>query len=79
MSVELCALCGGEMEEQLVRVLHERGADGAPVIVDDVSASVCKRCGHRWFSLDVSRELERVYLGSMQPTAKQEVNVYTLK
>jgi hypothetical protein len=58
MNDELCALCGGRLEARVVRVVHERGPDDAPVIVEGVRADVCTRGGHRWFSLEVMRELK---------------------
>lgn len=46
------------LEDRLVTVYRHRG--GQHFIFEKVPARVCKSCGHRYFSLDVVEEMEKL-------------------
>lgn len=56
-----CSRCGGEMEGQIVRFC---ACDGSPpVLIENVPANVCKRCGGQVFSDEVAAVFERIVDG----------------
>lgn len=54
----VCVFCGGEVENHVTRVIIETGDN--IIIVENVPAGVCTRCGEKEFSPEVVRRLEHV-------------------
>ena len=54
----ICVFCGGDVEPRVTRVIEETGDD--ILIIEDVPAGVCLRCGEKEFSPDTVRLLERI-------------------
>jgi len=54
---EFCDSVDG-LENRLVTVYRHRGPEH--FIFEQVSARVCKGCGHRYFAWDVAEEMERL-------------------
>lgn len=72
----ICSLCGGQLEAQRVRVVRERAEQLA--VFENVPAKVCQKCGHRWFGLQVVREMENTLSSMPAPLSTLHVPVYTL-
>jgi YgiT-type zinc finger domain-containing protein len=55
-----CEFCDTEqeLEERLVTVYRQRGEQH--FIFERVPARVCRACGHRYYTLDVVAEMERL-------------------
>jgi YgiT-type zinc finger domain-containing protein len=60
MEQEFCECCGAELSqtEKLVTVYRHR--KGRHFIFQQVPARVCSRCGERYFSAKVVREMDRL-------------------
>ncbi|MDW8241319.1 MAG: YgiT-type zinc finger protein [Acidobacteriota bacterium] len=54
----ICAFCGGDVEQRLTRVIEEIGDE--IIIIEGVPAGVCVRCGEKEFTPDTIRRLERI-------------------
>jgi len=55
-----CHVCGGKVEERLVS--KDIWQDEELVIVKDVPAGVCKKCGERIFISTVAKKLEKIVI-----------------
>lgn len=53
-----CYYCGGEVLEREVDLDFRWG--GSLFIVESVPTGVCQQCGERFFTADVSEELDRL-------------------
>lgn len=47
-----CAFCGGELQNRRVTFTHEQ--DGKYLVVENVPAEVCTRCGEKTYSPQVT-------------------------
>ncbi|HXF05965.1 MAG TPA: YgiT-type zinc finger protein [Blastocatellia bacterium] len=54
----ICAFCGGDVEQRISRVIEEIGDE--IIIIEGVPAGVCVRCGEKEFAPDTIRRLERI-------------------
>lgn len=54
----ICAFCGGDVEQRITRVIEEINDD--IIIIEGVPADVCVRCGEKEFTPDTVRRLERI-------------------
>lgn len=51
-----CYFCRGEVQEQQVDVIRKR--KGQVLIIEDVPALVCQRCGERYYTAGVARAMD---------------------
>lgn len=67
------------MEQKTVQLV-EITQKGQPVIVRDVTAKVCPKCGERVFSKSIAEALLEILTGEREPegTITLELPVYTL-
>lgn len=59
--------CGGEEEPGTIRYVLAKGE--ALIAVDNVPVWVCRRCGEKYFSAEVSRRLEKI-IGEQHPAPR---------
>ena len=50
-----CVFCGGEVKSQKVTFLYDE--EGKYLVVENVPAEVCLRCGEKTYSPETTREL----------------------
>ena len=72
MESDFCEYCNSPLNDvtKLVNVYRLRKKQH--VIFEQVPAQVCSRCGERYFSAEVAREMDRLM---QSPTASQTINV----
>jgi|LGVF01.2.fsa_nt_gb YgiT-type zinc finger domain-containing protein len=68
--MELCSLCGGEMEEKEVEVIKK--AEEKVVVVKDVPAWVCSQCGERYYSIDTVERINELVKGVSKAKVKMQ-------
>ena len=71
----ICSRCGGQMDTQRVTFCVP-AARPQPIIIEDVPAMVCRRCGDEVFSDAVTETFERIRDGGMQPNGQVYSSVY---
>lgn len=54
---DLCDLCGGELEHEKIDL--EVHIQKELIICEDLPADICKQCGEKYFSADVSSKIDR--------------------
>lgn len=54
---DLCDLCGGELEHKKIDL--EVHIQKELIICEDLPADICKQCGEKYFSADVSSKIDR--------------------
>ena len=69
----ICAFCGGDIEQSLVTYVRERNGDF--LVVENVPAGVCQQCGEREYDFEVAARLERIFRGALKPTKHKKVPV----
>ena len=74
---ETCECCGGEIVEK--RVTMHRKIKGSYILIEDVPAGVCKRCGRRYYAANVLKTVEESIRGRRKAQRKVHVPVYSLK
>jgi HTH-type transcriptional regulator/antitoxin MqsA len=79
MRTDFCEYCNAPLEnvEKLVTVYRHRR--GRHFIFETVPARVCGRCGERYFSAIVVREMDRLMHKRSQPKATVSVPVIAMK
>ena len=50
-----CHFCGGDLIEQLTTFLHEQ--DGQVWVIRNVPAYVCRQCGEKEYSQEITRQI----------------------
>lgn len=73
---ECCEHCSGEIVEKCVTVY--RKVHDQYVIIEDVPAGVCARCGMRYFSAEVLKMIETNLMGGVAAAKEVVVPVYSL-
>jgi HTH-type transcriptional regulator/antitoxin MqsA len=73
---ETCEYCGGELVEKLV-TLH-RKVKGKYVLIENVPAGVCRRCGTRNYAANVLKMIEERVRGREKAARQVVVPVYSL-
>ena len=73
---ERCECCGGEIVEK--RVTLHRKVKGNYVLIEDVPAGVCKKCGTRHCAANVLKTIEESIRGRRKAERKVRVPVYSL-
>ena len=69
-----CVFCGGSMVKSKVTFTYEE--DEKHLIIEHVPAEVCKMCGEKMYSPEVTDELLRFARNEFKPARKIEVPVY---
>lgn len=79
MDSDFCEYCNAPIEngDKLVTVYRHR--KGRHFIFERVPARVCARCGERYFSAGVVREMDRLMQKRSQPGPTVSVPVIALK
>lgn len=72
MESDFCEYCNSPLSNitKLVNVYRLRKSQH--IIFEQVPAQVCSRCGERYFSAEVTREMDRLM---QSPTASPTINV----
>jgi YgiT-type zinc finger domain-containing protein len=70
-----CQVCGsGEARQEPVSEVFEIG--GRRVVVEDIPASVCARCGEATFTLETTERIRRMVRGEGRPVRAEMVDVF---
>lgn len=79
MNSDFCEYCNAPIEngDKLVTVYRHR--KGRHFIFERVPARVCARCGERYFSANVVREMDRLMQKRSQPGPTVRVPVIAIK
>jgi YgiT-type zinc finger domain-containing protein len=79
MGTDFCEYCNAPLEnaEKLVTVYRHR--KGRHFIFETVPARVCARCGERYFSAVVVREMDRLMLKRSESATTVRVPVIAMK
>ncbi len=73
---ETCEYCGGPILEK--RVTLHRKVKKNYVLIENVPAGVCTRCGMRYFTANVLKTVEESIRGRKRAARKVVVPVYAL-
>ena len=73
---ETCEYCGGEIVEK--RVTLTRKVKGQYVLIENVPAGVCTKCGTRYFSANVLKTVEESVRGRRRADREIVIPVYAL-
>ena len=73
---EICEYCGGEIIEK--RVTLTRKVKGQYVLIENVPAGVCTKCGTRYFSANVLKTVEESVRGRRHIDREIVIPVYAL-
>ncbi len=73
---EICEYCGGEIVEK--RVTLTRKVKGQYVLIENVPAGVCTKCGTRYFSANVLKTVEESVRGRRHIDREIVIPVYVL-
>ena len=73
---ECCEYCGGPIVERTVDV--SRKVKGRLVLVENVPAGVCRRCGTRYYAANVLKSMEEAIRGRRKAKREIKVPVYSL-
>ena len=74
VNIMKCVFCGGKVVKSKVTFTYEE--DDKHLIIEHVPAEVCKRCGEKMYSPEVTDELLRFARNEFKPARKIEVPVY---
>ena len=72
---ETCECCGGSIIEK--RVTLHRKVQGNYVLIEDVPAGVCTRCGMRYYSANVLKTIAETIRGRRKAAREVDVLVYS--
>ncbi|MEJ5197591.1 MAG: YgiT-type zinc finger protein [Anaerolineae bacterium] len=70
-----CQICGST-EARSERVTEVFLIDDAPVVVEDIPATVCARCGDATFSRATTERIRRMIHGEMRPVKSVQADVF---
>lgn len=70
-----CHVCGSTEESQ-ERVSEVFVIEGKRVIVEDIPASVCARCGEATFSRETTERIRRMVHGEATPLRTEVMDVF---
>ena len=71
-----CYFCGGELEEQLTAFVSEE--NGQFRIIRHVPAKVCKRCGEKEYTPEVTQQILNLLKQPSQPAEILHVLAYDM-
>jgi YgiT-type zinc finger domain-containing protein len=69
-----CVFCGGKVVKTNVTFTYEE--DDKYLIIENVPAEVCTKCGEKMYSPEVTDELLRFARNEFKPARRIEVPVY---
>lgn len=71
-----CEICGGEVNKELTTytLLYQ----GKLIVIENVPATVCGRCGEKFFSPDTVEQLQQTVWEQRQPKQTLDTLVYDL-
>ena len=71
----LCNVCGStEAKKELVTQIFD--VNGKPVLVENIPALVCIRCGDATFGIEVGERIRKMTHGDSKPTKSIELEVF---
>ncbi len=73
---ETCEYCQGNLVEK--RVTLHRQHKKNHILVENVPAGVCKKCGTRYYSANVLKTVQEILRGRKKQERKVSVPVYSL-
>jgi len=70
-----CHVCGSEQarQELVNEVFH---IDGKPVLVENIPAQVCERCGEEIFSKETTEKVRQLVHGKAKPVKSVKMDVF---
>lgn len=75
--MDRCVFCGGNVREEVV-TLDIRAADGL-VVIEDVPAEVCQKCGEKTFTPETTKLIQKLVRSEPAPAKEICVPVVSLK
>ncbi|BAZ17124.1 hypothetical protein NIES4071_90020 [Calothrix sp. NIES-4071] len=73
-----CQMCKiNEASEELVNEVFQ--INGKTVLVENIPAKVCSRCGEAVFSLETTEKIRQMLHGAAKPVKSISVDVFALK
>ena len=70
-----CHVCGStEFREELVNEIFH--IDGKPVLVENIPAHVCARCGEEIFSRETTEKVRLIVHGKKKPIKSVQMDVF---
>lgn len=70
-----CHVCGStESHEGLVSEIFQ--LDGKPVLVENIPAQVCLRCGEEIFSRETTEKVRQIVHGKKKPIKSVQMDVF---
>ena len=70
-----CHVCGStESRVELVSEIFQ--IDGQPVLVENIPAQVCARCGEEIFSRETTEKVRLIVHGKMKPIKSVQMDVF---
>jgi HTH-type transcriptional regulator / antitoxin MqsA len=75
VAMEQCHVCGSNEfnDETVDEVFH---IAGQPVLVENIPARVCQRCGESIFSRETTEQIRRMLHGEARPVRSVRMDVY---
>ena len=70
-----CHVCGSNSAKE-ERVSEVFVVQGRRILVEDISASVCLRCGESTFTRQTTEQVRRMLNGEAKPVRSEEVDVF---
>jgi len=72
-----CHVCGGEAAKREF-VSEVLTVEGRRVLVEQIPAEVCQRCGEPTFSRETTEKIRRLVHGAGQPVRTEPLDVFAL-
>jgi len=69
-----CIFCGGKLEKKIVTFYYEE--DGKYLLVENVPAEVCTKCGEKIYSPKVTDELLEFARDKFKPVKRIKIPVF---
>lgn len=69
-----CIFCGGKLEKKIVTFYYEE--DGKYLLVENVPAEVCTKCGEKIYSPKVTDELLKFARDKFKPVKSIKIPVF---
>ncbi len=71
-----CRICGGELQKKTIT--HAQEYEGKIIILENVPAEVCRRCGEVLLRPEVLEKVQALVWSKAAPKRRQSVPVYDL-
>jgi len=70
-----CHVCGSDQtRDELVNEVFQ--VDGKPVLVENIPAQVCERCGEAVFSAETAEKVRLLVHGTVKPVKSVKMDVF---